>query len=101
MSKRKFLAPAQKIAIVREHLIDGVPVSALEYVFGPPSERGYTWLICASLSGGLLPRVCCCGRTKGCPVTSSKSCPPFRASFSARIFCFCVCVNGLPLFTLG
>ena len=27
MSKRKFLTPAQKIAIVREHLIDGVPVS--------------------------------------------------------------------------
>ena len=29
MSKRKFLSPAQKIAIVREHLIDGIPVSAL------------------------------------------------------------------------
>ena len=29
MSKRKFLTPAQKIAIVGEHLIDGVPVSAL------------------------------------------------------------------------
>ena len=24
MSKRKFLSPAQKIAIVREHLIDGI-----------------------------------------------------------------------------
>jgi len=29
MSKRKFLTPAQKIAIAREHLIDGVPVSSL------------------------------------------------------------------------
>jgi transposase-like protein len=29
MSKRKFLIPEQKIAIVREHLVDGVPVSAL------------------------------------------------------------------------
>jgi transposase-like protein len=29
MTKRKFLTPEQKIAIVREHLLEGVPVSAL------------------------------------------------------------------------
>ena len=29
MSNLKFLTPAQKVAIVREHLIDGVPVSTL------------------------------------------------------------------------
>ena len=29
MSNREFLTPAQKVAISREHLIDGVPVSAL------------------------------------------------------------------------
>lgn len=29
MLKRKFLSPSQKIAIVRAHLIEGIPVSIL------------------------------------------------------------------------
>ena len=29
MTKRKFLTPEQKIAIVREHLLEGIPVPTL------------------------------------------------------------------------
>ncbi len=43
MSKRKFLTPAQKIAIVREHLIDGVPVSALVDKHQIHAVQFYQW----------------------------------------------------------
>jgi len=43
MSKRKFLSPAQKIAIVREHLIDGVPVSALVDKHKIHAVQFYQW----------------------------------------------------------
>ena len=43
MSKRKFLSPAQKIAIVREHLIDGIPVSALVDKHKIHAVQFYPW----------------------------------------------------------
>jgi len=43
MSKRKFLTPEQKIAIVREHLLDGVPVSALVDKHKIHAVQFYQW----------------------------------------------------------
>ena len=43
MSKRKFLTPAQKIAIGREHLIGGVPVSALVDKHKIHAVQFYQW----------------------------------------------------------
>jgi transposase-like protein len=43
MSKRQFLTPEQKIAIVREHLLDGVPVSALVDKYKIHTVQFYQW----------------------------------------------------------
>lgn len=43
MTKRKFLTPAQKIAIVREHLLEGVPVSALVDKHKIHAVQFYQW----------------------------------------------------------
>lgn len=43
MSKRKFLTPEQKVAIVREHLIEKVPVSDLCDKHGIRAVSYYQW----------------------------------------------------------
>jgi transposase-like protein len=43
MTKRKFLTPEQKIAIVREHLLEGVPVSALVDKYKIHAVQFYQW----------------------------------------------------------
>lgn len=43
MTKRKFLTPEQKIAIVREHLIEKVPVSDLCDKHGISAVNFYNW----------------------------------------------------------
>ena len=43
MSKRKFLTPEQKIAIVREHLLEGIPVSALVDKHKIHAVQFYQW----------------------------------------------------------
>lgn len=43
MTKRKFLTPEQKIAIVREHLLEGVPVSALVDKHKIHAVQFYQW----------------------------------------------------------
>ena len=43
MSKRKFLSPAQKIAIVREHLIDGIRVITLVDTYKTHAVQYYQW----------------------------------------------------------
>ncbi|XZE36233.1 transposase [Pirellulaceae bacterium SH501] len=43
MTKRKFLTPEQKIAIVREHLLEGVPVSTLVDKHKIHAVQFYQW----------------------------------------------------------
>lgn len=43
MSTRKFLTPAQKISIIREHLIEKVPVSELCEKHGISVVNFYNW----------------------------------------------------------
>jgi transposase len=43
MTKRKFLTPEQKIAIVREHLLEGIPVSALVDKHKIHAVQFYQW----------------------------------------------------------
>lgn len=43
MSKRRFLTPEQKVAIVREHLLDNVPISDLCDKHGIHATQYYSW----------------------------------------------------------
>lgn len=43
MSKRRFLTPEQKVAIVREHLLDNVPISDLCDKHEIHATQYYTW----------------------------------------------------------
>ena len=43
MSKRKVLAPEQKVAIVRRHLLENVPVSDLCDEYGIHPTQYYAW----------------------------------------------------------
>jgi transposase-like protein len=43
MSKRKFYTPEQKVAIVRRHLLENVPVSDLCDEYGIHPTQYYTW----------------------------------------------------------
>lgn len=43
MSKRRFLTPEQKVAIVREHLLENVPVSDLCDKHGIHATQYYSW----------------------------------------------------------
>ncbi len=43
MSKRKYLTPEQKVAIVRRHLLENVPVSDLCDEFGIHATQYYAW----------------------------------------------------------
>jgi transposase-like protein len=43
MSKRKYFTPEQKVAIVRRHLLEGVPVSDLCDEFGIHATQYYAW----------------------------------------------------------
>ncbi len=43
MSKRKYLTAEQKVAIVRRHLLEDVPVSDLCDEFGIHATQYYTW----------------------------------------------------------
>jgi len=43
MSKRTYLSPEQKVAIVRRHLVEDVPVSDLCDEFGIHATQYYTW----------------------------------------------------------
>ena len=43
MSKRQYLSPEQKVAIVRRHLLEGVPVSDLCDEFSIHPTQYYTW----------------------------------------------------------
>jgi len=43
MSKRKYLSPEQKVAIVRRHLLENVPVSDLCDEFGIHATQFYAW----------------------------------------------------------
>ena len=43
MSKRKYLTPEQKLAIVRRHLLEKVPVSDLCDEFGFHATQYYNW----------------------------------------------------------
>lgn len=43
MSKRRNLTPQQKVAIVREHLIDGIPISDLCDKHRIHATQYYTW----------------------------------------------------------
>jgi transposase len=43
MPKRKFLTPEQKIAIVREHLLEGIPVSTLVDKYKIHAVQFYQW----------------------------------------------------------
>jgi transposase-like protein len=43
MSKRKYLTPEEKVAIVRRHLLEGVPISDLCDEFGIHATQYYTW----------------------------------------------------------
>ena len=43
MSKRKYLSPEQKVAIVRRHLLESVPVSDLCDEFGIHATQYYAW----------------------------------------------------------
>lgn len=43
MSKRKYLTPEQKVAIVRRHLLEKVPVSDLCEEFDIHPTQYYTW----------------------------------------------------------
>ena len=43
MSKRKYLTPEEKVALVRRHLLENVPVSDLCDEFGMHATRYYSW----------------------------------------------------------
>jgi transposase-like protein len=43
MSKRKYFTPDQKVAIVRRHLLENVPVSDLCDEFGVHATQYYAW----------------------------------------------------------
>ncbi len=43
MSKRKYLMPEQKVAIVRRHLLENVPVSDLCDEYGMHATQYYAW----------------------------------------------------------
>jgi len=43
MSKRKYFTPEEKVAIVRRHLLDSVPVSELCEELGIHATQYYTW----------------------------------------------------------
>lgn len=43
MSKRRIFTPETKVAIVREHLLDGVPISDLCDKHGIHATQYYTW----------------------------------------------------------
>lgn len=43
MSKRKYLTPEEKVAIVRRHLLENVPVSDLCEEFGIHATQYYAW----------------------------------------------------------
>jgi transposase-like protein len=43
MPKRQFLTPEQKIAIVREHLLEGVPFSTLVDKYKIHAVQSYQW----------------------------------------------------------
>jgi transposase-like protein len=43
MSKRQYLTPEQKVAIVREHLIDDTPVSDICDKYGIHPTQYYSW----------------------------------------------------------
>jgi transposase-like protein len=43
MSKRQYLSPEKKVAIVREHLIDHVPVSDICDKYAIHPKQYYTW----------------------------------------------------------
>jgi len=43
MSKRKYLTPDQKVAIVRRHLLENVPVSDLCDEYGMHATQYYAW----------------------------------------------------------
>jgi transposase-like protein len=43
MSKRKHLTPEQKLAIVRRHVLEDIPISDLCDEFGIHSTQYYTW----------------------------------------------------------
>ncbi len=43
MSQRKYLTPEQKVAIVRRHLLENVPVSDLCDEYGIHATQYYTW----------------------------------------------------------
>ncbi len=43
MSKRKYLTPEEKVAIVRRHLLENVPVSDLCDEFGMHATQYYSW----------------------------------------------------------
>jgi len=43
MSKRKYFTPEQKVAIVRRHLLEGVPVSDLCDELGIHATQYYAW----------------------------------------------------------
>ena len=43
MSKRKHLTPEQKLAMIRRHLLEGVPVSDLCDEFGIHPTQYYNW----------------------------------------------------------
>ena len=43
MSKRKFFTPEEKVAIVRRHLLENVPVSDLCDELGIHATQYYTW----------------------------------------------------------
>ena len=43
MTKRKYLTPEQKVAIVRRHLLENVPVSDLCDEYGMHATQYYAW----------------------------------------------------------
>ena len=53
MSKRKHLTPEQKVAIVRRHLLEQVPVSDLCDEFGIHATQYYAWQKQLFENGGL------------------------------------------------
>lgn len=53
MSKRKYLTPEQKVAIVRRHLLEHVPISDLCDEFGIHPTQYYLWQKQLFENGGL------------------------------------------------
>ena len=43
MPKRKYLTPEEKVAIIRRHLLENVPISDLCDEFGIHATQYYTW----------------------------------------------------------